>query len=616
MLRPYQSECVDTLIQKHSEGVCGQVVSLSTGTGKTRIASALPYRFSQVHHMRHMARTLFIVPGDELVWQAKEKFREANPDFSVGVEKADLRAGDNHDIVIASVQSLSRAAHLNRFDRDSFQCIGLDEVHHGTSAMYLRILKHFRALKSEPDFNPDTLLYGMTATTRRSDGVGLEKIMSGITFHRGILDMMRDGMEIDGKLHPWIVDVLCHRVDSCADLSKVDVKGKDLDEEQLAREIDTDERNRLVADSYLKLGEGMPAFAWTCGIPHSFHVVEALGRAGVPAAVMQGSTSREERQRLFAALDEGSLKVIASAGVLAEGVDRPKVAVGMHLRPHKANLPWTQKCGRVFRPYPAPEEILEMSKVGHRPAWIKPHAIIIDFVDNCGRHSLVGTPSLFGLRNDFKMDGKTALEVANEIDEMEERTGLTNLKEKKSLAEMYTVVERVDLLKPPSTPAVFREWSNYEWLEIGQENYQLTLSVQKSIRIKLDKKTGMYDVSRFSNGYRGLGAMAATLQIAIIQGDAMVPASEARVLREAATYHRDPPEQRQCEFLWSLDKEIKTGYKNGEFFYHFCVARFIEGNLSYSRGGVNALITAKQVARRPPWLQRKIAGGYAKRRKK
>ena len=455
----------------------------------------------------------------------------------------------------------------------------------------------------------------MTATTKRSDGVGLEKIMSGITFHRGILDLMRDGMEIDGKLHPWIVDVLCHRVDSCADLSKVRVKGKDLDEEELAREIDTDERNRLVADSYLKLGEGMPAFAWTCGIAHSYHVVEALERAGVPAAVMQGSTSREERQRLFAALDDGSLKVIASAGVLGEGVDRPRVAVGLHLRPHKASLPWQQKSGRVFRPYPSPEEVWDLSRTGQKPAWQKPYAILIDFVDNCGKHSLIQTPSLFGLRSDFNMDGKTALEVADEVKELEESSGL-DLKEKKSLAEMYTVVERVDLLKSPSAPPEFRQWSNYEWLETAPDHYCLSMSAHRSIRIKLDKKTGMYDVSRFTNGVKVGGSMAASLQIAIMQGDALVPAAESRTLRQAASYHRDLPNEVQCNFLWTMDRGLKEAYKTSPSFYLFCLGKFRDGNLDYSKGGINAMITARQVASRPLWLQRKIAGGYAKRKKK
>ena len=156
-LRLYQSSCVDTLIEKHADGVCGQVVSLPTGSGKTRIASSLPYRFAKIHRMKNMARTLFIVPADELVWQSRDKFREANPDFSIGVEKADLQATDDHDIVVASIHSISRPARLQRYRRDGFQCVGIDELHRGVSEMYLRVLRHFRALKSEPDYNPDTL---------------------------------------------------------------------------------------------------------------------------------------------------------------------------------------------------------------------------------------------------------------------------------------------------------------------------------------------------------------------------------------------------------------------------------------------------------------------------
>ncbi len=617
MLRPYQSECVDTLIEKHLEGVSGQVISLPTGTGKTRVGSALPYRIAQLMRARdrRRVRKLFLVPADELVWQSRDKFLEANPDFSIGVEKADLFANDDHDIVVASVPSLCRQARLSRFRPDTFQCIGVDECHHSLSASTLRILKHFEALKSEGNFNPETLLYGMTATTRRSDGVGLEKVFSGISLHRGILDMMRDGMEINGKLHPWIVDVLCHRVDSCADLSKVEAKGKELDNDQLAKEIDTDERNRLVADSYQKLGEDLPAFAWTCSIAHSHHVVEAMGRIGIPAVVMTGDTSREERKRLFAALDDGSLKVIASAGVLTEGVDRPKVAVGLHIRPHKASLPWYQKSGRVFRPYPAPEEVFAMSKAGHVPEWQKDHAILIDFVDNAGRHSLVGTPSLFGLRNDFQMDGKTALEVANEIQELEEKSRI-ELKEKKSLAEMYTVIEQVDLLRAPATPPEFRRWSQFDWLETGKDRYCLTISAQGSIRIKPVGNTGTWDVTRYSNGFKTTSFMETSLELAIKAADKLVPAAEARMLRGLAAAHRDPPGQRQCDFLWNLTKELKERFKTGEQFFHFAVAKFAEGNLDYSMGGISAMVSARQIARRPLWVQKKIARHMAGKMKR
>ncbi len=554
------------------------------------------------------------MPADELVWQSRDKFREANPDFSIGVEKADLTAHDDHDIVVASVPSLCRKARLARFRPDAFQCIGCDEAHHSLSDSTMRILRHFQALKSEGNFNPENFLYGMTATTRRSDGVGLEKVFSGITFHRGVLDMMRNGMEIDGELNPWLVDILCHRVDSCADLSKVEVKGKDLDEAALAKEIDTDERNRLVADSYLKLGEDLPAFAWTCNIAHSFHIVEAMERVGVRAAVMQGSTSREERQRMFAALDEGTLKVIASAGVLAEGVDRPRVCVGLHVRPHKASLPFLQKCGRVFRPYPAPEEVLALSRIGQRPSWRKPHAIIIDFVDNCGRHSLVGTPTLFGLRSDFQMDGKTALEVANEVQDLEEKSGI-ELKEKKSLAEMYTVVEQVDLLRAPATPPEFRRWSQFDWLETGKDRYCLTISAQGSIRIKPVGNTGTWDVTRYSNGFKTTSFMETSLELAIKAADKLVPAAEARMLRGSAAAHRDPPGQRQCDFLWNLTKELKERFKTGEQFFHFAVAKFAEGNLDYSMGGISAMVSARQIARKPLWVQKKIARHMAGKRK-
>ena len=89
---------------------------------------------------------------------------------------------------------------------------------------------------------------------------------------------------------------------------------------------------------------------------------------------------------------------------------------------------------------------------------------------------------------------------------------------------------------------------------------------------------------------------------------------DARELRENSAYRRDPPNQIQCEMLWSIDKDLRVAYANGEGFYHFCVERHREGNLDYSKAGINTLITARQIKRRPLWVQRKIAGHYAKKR--
>lgn len=602
-LRPYQREAIDTVIEEHAAGVAGQVISIPTSAGKTHIAANLPY--ARPTH----GKGLFLVGAEELVWQAQEKIQANNPDLSVGVEKADRQADlGRHDMVIASIQSIAKKKRLARFRPDSFDQIGVDECHHvSPSGIYSDVLRHFRALKSEPDFNPATLLYGLSATPVRSDGVGLEHTFSKITFHRSLLDLMRTGIEIKGKLYPYIADIVCHRVDTYADISRVHTRGGDLDDRELVNVIDTPDRNRIVLDSYRKLGQGLGAFGYTVDVAHAYNLAQVFNDGGVPAVVMHGDTPRlgkGGRVELFAALAEGSLKVIFSCGVLGEGVDQPRVTVGLMIRPTRSPLLFRQQAGRILRPYPAPEELLRRYRAGEPMGWRKQHAILLDFVDQSGHHSLIHTPTLFGLRNDFDMKGETALQVADEVERLEKTTE-ADVRSQRSLYDIRSLIEQVDILKAPVTPPEIRGWSKFPWLETVTDKYSLALTSNRSIRVV--PITGGWQISCYTNGLKQVRSLAKTLRMAIEAGDNLVPTHERRVLGETGERRREPPTEQQCAYLYTLaKKDLELVHKNGREFWIFAKRAYYSGNNDYSNAGIANMIGARQLAR-PSWLQQKIA---------
>lgn len=63
------------------------------------------------------------------------------------------------DYVFATVQTLNRDEHLLQYDKNSFDCIVLDEAHHVTADTYQKIMKHFSP----------KLWLGMTATPDKRD---------------------------------------------------------------------------------------------------------------------------------------------------------------------------------------------------------------------------------------------------------------------------------------------------------------------------------------------------------------------------------------------------------------------------------------------------------------
>ena len=88
-------------------------------------------------------------------------------------------------------------------------------------------------------------------------------------------------------------------------------------------------------------------------------------------------------------------------------------------RPTKSGLLFRQQVGRILRPYPSPEDLAEMARRGTEPAYIKQNALIIDVCDVSGRHSLISSPTLFGLRRDYNAQGKPLIEQVEEIRKIE-----------------------------------------------------------------------------------------------------------------------------------------------------------------------------------------------------
>ena len=102
-LRPYQVEAQQAILEARARGIRSQIVSLATGLGKTVVIATLPKLFS----LRPGDVTLVVAHRDELIEQTVEKLHAENPEAKIGVEKAERRAPDDSNIVVATVQTLA-----------------------------------------------------------------------------------------------------------------------------------------------------------------------------------------------------------------------------------------------------------------------------------------------------------------------------------------------------------------------------------------------------------------------------------------------------------------------------------------------------------------------------
>ena len=124
----------------------------ATGTGKT---------YASAFAMRELGfkRVLFLVHRGQLARQTKKSYEKV---FAKSVSMGLVGAGYHEydaDYVFATVQTLNRDEHLLQYDKNSFDCIVLDEAHHVTADTYQKIMKHFSP----------KLWLGMTATPDKRD---------------------------------------------------------------------------------------------------------------------------------------------------------------------------------------------------------------------------------------------------------------------------------------------------------------------------------------------------------------------------------------------------------------------------------------------------------------
>ena len=159
-----QLEALAALKRSRAEGAEAGLVVLATGLGKTWLSAFDSTEFQRV---------LFVAHREEILGQAMANFRKVRPNDYLGEYNGESKQL-NADVLFASIQTLGKQTHLDRFPAAHFDYVVVDEFHHASAATYRRLLRHFK-----PRF-----LLGLTATPERSDGADLLDLCGGNLVYR------------------------------------------------------------------------------------------------------------------------------------------------------------------------------------------------------------------------------------------------------------------------------------------------------------------------------------------------------------------------------------------------------------------------------------------------
>ena len=350
-LRPYQREAIDAVRTSFANGARRVLVVLPVGAGKTTV-------FSEIARLTAArgGRALVLAHRSELLDQAAARVRAVAPDLRVELERAGDRAGLAADVVVASVQTLSRGPRLARWDRDAFRLVVIDEAHHAAADSYRRIVAHFKSH-----------VLGVTATPDRGDGRALGEVFDAVAYERSMLEMVRDGY-----LAP--ISARTVRVEGF-DLSRAMVRGGDFAEGDVAAALGEDGVLEAIASPLIEQSAGRSTLVFVAGVERAHELAAILNRDAGPdaAAAIDGSTPRDMRAAVLDRFARGDLRFVVNVGIATEGTDVPRCSCVAIARPTKSRALFVQMAGRGVRLAPG-----------------KADCLLLNFIPTNARHRLVG----------------------------------------------------------------------------------------------------------------------------------------------------------------------------------------------------------------------------------
>ena len=364
-LRDYQTEAIDAARRAWAGGSRRVAAVLPTGAGKTVVFSALAAQ------MRPLGvRSLILAHRDELIRQAAAKVRAIAPELRVGVYQGPTREVRGRDVVVASVQSLTRAERRAELAREGFRLVIVDEAHHAVANTYVETLKALGCF-DERGLEYGAAALGVTATMGRTDRVALGEVWQDVVYRRDIVQMIREGHLVNAKGVRVRVDGL--------DLARVKRTGGDFQDHALAQAMHDALAPAAVARAYVEHAKDRSGVLFAPTVAMAYEMAEALNAEGITAAGIDGTTSIDERRRILADHARGDVQVVCNCAVLTEGWDAPWCSAAVIARPTSSSGLYVQMAGRVLRPHPG-----------------KGDALIIDVVGVTGKHRLASLVDLGG----------------------------------------------------------------------------------------------------------------------------------------------------------------------------------------------------------------------------
>lgn len=347
-----QKEALVGLQQVRDNGAKKALVISATGTGKTYLSA---FDVRQVNP----ERVLFIVHREQILSKSLESFQRV---LGFSDDEACLyKSGvdiSGKKYIFATIQTLSRDEHLQRFSPEFFNYILIDEVHKAGAESYKKVMNYFA-----PDF-----LLGMTATPERTDGQNIYELFD---YNIAYEIRLQDAMDAD-LLCPFhyfgVTDIL--------------VDGELISENEDFSHLISDERINHIIDKityYGYSGASVRGLMFCSSKNEARELSILLNQKGFRTQALTGDDSQTVREKAVQELEKGELDYLLTVDIFNEGIDIPSVNQVVMLRNTESSIIFVQQLGRGLRKHNSKEYVTIIDFIGnYRNNYLIPVALFGD----------------------------------------------------------------------------------------------------------------------------------------------------------------------------------------------------------------------------------------------
>ncbi|OLQ88037.1 DEAD/DEAH box helicase [Vibrio panuliri] len=348
-----QLEALDALTCSRESGYVRGLVVMGTGMGKTWLSA---FDAKQIG----AKRILFVAHREEILIQAHNTFVKLWPEKSAGYYHGKSKQ-QQKEMLFASVQSLGREEHLDKFKRDDFDYIVVDEFHHASASTYLNILNYF-----EPKF-----LLGLTATPERTDQANILSLChDNLVFERNLVHGIDSDILVPFHYYGiW---------DESVDYSEIPWRNGKFDPEALNAQFATMQRAKHIFKHWNQRQQSR-TLAFCISKKHADFMAEQFNAYFEPqgyTALAVHSDSSIPRNEALSMLDRGEVQVIFSVDLFNEGTDLPSIDTVLMLRPTESNIIFIQQLGRGLRRHTDKSHLVVLDFIGNHRSFLNKREVL------------------------------------------------------------------------------------------------------------------------------------------------------------------------------------------------------------------------------------------------